>query len=151
MLALRGHSTWGVDIAPTAIERARHLTHDVRGAHFVVGDVRSMRLPGAFDAVVEHTCLCALPIDDRPRYIQSLAGQLSSGGRLVGAYLCFANPEPASPPFGISPQQLLELLIRYFEIEHIAEAAEPFPPYAVGVSEHVARVPQLELVARRRA
>lgn len=149
LLARMGHDALGVDFAPAAIDAAVRRSR-VPGARFEVGDV--LRLPErAFDAVVEHTCLCALERSSWPTYAASLAAALRPSGLLLGAFLCFENSVLASPPFGTSPEQLLSLFVGAFDVEHMAMAPEPFPPLGVPVPPTVFRVPQLEVVLRRRS
>jgi SAM-dependent methyltransferase len=46
---------------------------------------------GEFDAIIEHTCLCALPPEWRERYRDAVARLLKPGGLLIGTW--FVNPE----------------------------------------------------------
>jgi len=93
-LAGRGHAVWGVDAAPTAIERAREKAKE-RGiaATFLVHDALSLpELGRTFDTVVDSGLFHALSDPDRSRYARSLAGVLKSGGRYF--MLAFSELEP---------------------------------------------------------
>ena len=61
-LADLGHTVTGLDLSPTAVALARARVGRRPGANFVVGDLLAPPPDwrGRFDAVVEHTCFCAL-------------------------------------------------------------------------------------------
>ncbi len=114
-LVSRGLDAVGLDIAPTAIERAKARYPEL-AERFVLGDLFELKAP--FDAVVEHTCLCALPPEWREKYREAVVGLLKPGGRLIGVF--FINPEmdegETGPPFGISEAELKALLALRFEL-----------------------------------
>ena len=116
----------GLDIAPTAIQRAK-TSYPLHAERFVPGDL--FELQGEFDAVVEHTCLCALPPEWRERYRDAVASLLKPGGRLVGVF--FINPEmdpgETGPPFGIPKAELKALMAPRFEL---VESYVPQTAYA---------------------
>ena len=112
----------GLDLAPTAVQRARERYPDLE-ERFVCGDLFEFR--GQFDAMVEHTCLCALPPELRSRYRDAAASLIRPGGLLIGIW--FVNPEmdpgETGPPFGISPDELTALFDQSFErVESVAPA-----------------------------
>jgi len=125
-LVSRGVDAIGLDIAPTAIERAKARYPEL-AERFVLGDL--FELKGEFDAVVEHTCLCALPPAWRERYREAVAGLLKPGGRLIGVF--FINPEmdpgETGPPFGISEAELKALMAARFQLIecYVPEKAYP--------------------------
>lgn len=100
-----GIEATGLDISPTAIERAMQC-YPQHGSCFVQADLFTFE--GRFDAIVEHTCLCALPPEWRVHYRDSVLRLLKPGGLLVGVF--FINPEmdpgETGPPFGISTDEL---------------------------------------------
>lgn len=105
----------GLDIAPTAIERAK-ATYPQHAQRFMLGDLFELR--DSFDAIAEHTCLCALPPEWRVRYRDAVASLLKPGGLLIGIW--FVNPEmdpgETGPPFGISPDELSALFAPHFDV-----------------------------------
>ena len=125
-LVSRGVDAHGLDIAPTAIERAKARYPEL-AERFVLGDL--FEFQDAFDAVVEHTCLCALPPEWREKYREAVASLLKPGGRLIGVF--FINPEmdegESGPPFGISVAELKVLMAPRFELieSYVPEAAYP--------------------------
>lgn len=121
-----GIDATGLDIAPTAIERAKERYPQL-AERFVLGDLFELR--DSFDAIVEHTCLCALPPEWRVRYRDAVASLLKPGGLLIGIW--FVNPEmdpgETGPPHGISPEELTTLFVPRFDIieSHTPQAAYP--------------------------
>jgi SAM-dependent methyltransferase len=116
----------GLDIAPTAIARAKQCYPQLAD-RFVLGDL--FELSGPFDAIVEHTCLCALPPEWRTRYRDAVASLLKPGGLFLGVF--FINPEmdpgETGPPFGISMDELTALFADRFEVieTYVPTAAYP--------------------------
>ncbi|MDZ4402952.1 methyltransferase domain-containing protein [Prosthecobacter sp.] len=121
-----GIDAHGLDIAPTAIAQAKER-YPQMAERFVCGDL--FEFSGQFDAIVEHTCLCALPPEWRGRYRDAAVSLLKPGGRLIGVF--FINPEmdpgETGPPFGISLDELTALFAQRFEIieSHVPETAYP--------------------------
>lgn len=92
----------GLDIAPTGVAEARALYPHI-AERFVVGDAFAppMEMRGAFDLVLEHTCLSGLPPSMRADYRRGLDLMLKPGGLLIGVW--FINPDldpgEEGPPF----------------------------------------------------
>jgi methyl halide transferase len=116
----------GLDLSPTAIARAQK-TYPQHAQRFVCGDLFAYQ--GQFDAVVEHTCLCALPPELREAYRDAVAGLLKPGGLLIGVF--YMNPEldpgETGPPFGISQEELAALFGESFEVIETYVPATAFP------------------------
>ncbi|WP_395747927.1 methyltransferase domain-containing protein [Prosthecobacter sp.] len=125
-LVSRGIDAHGLDIAPTAVERAKEH-YPQMAERFVCADLFTFR--GQYDAIVEHTCLCALPPEWRVKYRDAVASLLKPGGLLVGVF--FINPEmdpgETGPPFGISMDELTTLFADGFQVieSHVPTAAYP--------------------------
>ncbi|MCB1277181.1 methyltransferase [Prosthecobacter sp.] len=121
-----GIDAQGLDISPTAIARAKER-HPALADRFVCGDLFEVR--DQFDAVVEHTCLCALPPDWRTRYRDTVASLLKPGGLLIGVF--FINPEmdpgESGPPFGISTDELTALFAERFEVVETQVPTAAYP------------------------
>lgn len=93
--ARRGHATWGVDFAPTPIQRAREKSSE-RGvpARFEVADALALEaLEARFDTITDCGLFHTFDDDERPRYAKSLLGVLEPPGRVH--ILCFSEREPA--------------------------------------------------------
>lgn len=108
-LIQHGLDAHGVDLSPTAVDRAR-AAYPQWADRFHLGDLFALPSDwaGSFDFVVEHTCLCALPPEWRAAYAGTVFSLLKPGGYLAGVW--FINPEmdpgENGPPFGISTEEL---------------------------------------------
>ena len=120
-LADRGHEVWGIDAAPTAIDRARAKAGD-RGIELRVHDALDlgslgMRFATAFDSGVFHTFDDA----DRARFPGSLASVLEPGGRYF--LLCFSEHEPPGwGPRRVTQPEIRDTFTRGWRTEEIREA-----------------------------
>jgi hypothetical protein len=114
-----GLDAMGLDIAPTGLAEARakypHLAE-----RFVTGDLFDPPDPmrGAFDVVLEHTCMSALPPEMRGDYRRGIDLTLRRGGLLIGVW--FINPalDPGheGPPFPFPVAELTALFAEGYEI-----------------------------------
>ncbi|MFM8365234.1 MAG: methyltransferase domain-containing protein [Verrucomicrobiota bacterium] len=112
-----GAEVIGMDIAPSAIQRARLHTPMDRESYvlgdFLAGDAGRF---GPFDALFEHTCFCAIPPSRRGEYLREAAATLRPGGIFLGVF--FGNPEnddPHSPPFRSPAEEVDALFAAAFE------------------------------------
>jgi len=109
----------GLDIAPTGIAEARALYPQL-AERFVVGDLfnPAPELRGAFDVLLEHTCLSGLPPSLRPDYRRGIDLTLKPGGLLIGVW--FINPDldpgEEGPPYPLSVPDLTALFADGYEI-----------------------------------
>jgi SAM-dependent methyltransferase len=126
MAARRGHTSVGVDIAPTAIALAEAkltaTTHDGAGlpATFHVGDV--LDLPalslGQFDTVLDSGVFHVFDDAERPRYVAGLHAVLNPGAHLL--LLCFSEHEPGAwGPRRVTRQELHAAFATAWTIESI--------------------------------
>jgi len=110
-----GIDATGLDLSPTAIARAK-ACYPQHAEKFVEADLFEYK--GQFDAVVEHTCLCALPPEWRVKYRDAVVRLLKPEGLLIGIW--FVNPDmdpgESGPPFGILPGELDALFTSHFEV-----------------------------------
>ena len=124
MLAARGLDVTGIDIAPTAIERAQAKARR-RGlpAHFEVGDVLGLdRFGHRFNSVVD--CGVFHTFDDmlRPLYVESLAAAVADAG--VIHLLCFSDRVPGTiGPRRVSQAELRTAFADGWQVERIDESA----------------------------
>lgn len=109
LIAGQGADVMGLDISGTAIGEAKKRYSEIAD-RFVVGDLFSLdpALIGAFDHVVEHTCLSGMPPEWRPKYGEACRRLLKPEGRIVGVW--FINPEmdpgETGPPFALPVEEL---------------------------------------------
>ena len=125
-----GLDATGLDIAPTGVAEARALYPHLAG-RFVTGSLfdppEEMR--GAYDVVLEHTCMSALPPRLRADYRRGIDLTLRRGGMLIGVW--FINPalDPGEegPPYPFSVPDLTALFAKGYEIvdDYVPEMAFP--------------------------
>jgi SAM-dependent methyltransferase len=123
MLVERGMEVVGVDVAPTAIGRAREKAGQRKlSAQFEVGDVLALdRLGRTFATVIDSGVFHTFDDPDRPRYVASLASVLEPGG--VIHLLCFSEHTPGNwGPRRVTQAELREAFADGWEIERIEAA-----------------------------
>ena len=109
----------GLDIAPTGIAEARAL-YPKLADRLIVGDLFNppAEMRGAFDVVLEHTCMSGLHPTLRANYRRGIDLTLRPGGRLIGVW--FINPDldpgDEGPPFPFSVPDLTALFADGYEI-----------------------------------
>jgi 2-polyprenyl-3-methyl-5-hydroxy-6-metoxy-1,4-benzoquinol methylase len=130
-LAARGLEVTGVDIAPSAIERARTKAMQRRiDVTFMVGDV--LELPGLgrrFRTVIDSGVFHVFETDDAvARYVAGLHAVLEPDGVLH--LMCFSNEEPGSwGPRRVTREELRAAFATGWQIESIERATfEVNPP-----------------------
>ena len=118
-LARAGLDVTGFDIAPTAVREARERYTDVAD-RFVAGDLFDLQpeFRGAFDVVIEHTCLSGMPPELRQSYRRAVETALKPGGLIVGVWFINPNLNPGEfgPPYPLSVEDLDRLFADGFEI-----------------------------------
>ena len=94
LAASRGADVTGIDVAPTAITRARSKAAE-RGldARFEVADALDLEnLRRTFDTVIDSGVFHVFGDEDRPRYVAGLAAVLPPGGTCY--LMCFSDRQP---------------------------------------------------------
>ena len=119
-LAGRGHEVWGIDFAPTAIEKAK-VKAKQRGlkATFRVADALQLQKLGwTFDAVIDSGLFHTFDDGDRSQFPRSLASVLPRGGRYL--MMCFSEREPGDwGPRRVTQAEIRETFTKGWEIESI--------------------------------
>ena len=109
----------GLDIAPTGVAEARAL-YPKLAERFVVGDLfnPAAELRGAFDVVLEHTCLSGLHPSLRADYRRGIDLTLKRGGLLIGVWFIEPDLDPGDegPPFPFSVPDLTALFAQDYEV-----------------------------------
>ena len=114
-----GLDATGLDIAPTAVAEARaqypHLAE-----RFVTGSLFDppQEMRGAYDVVLEHTCMSALPPALRADYWRGIDLTLRRGGLLIGVWYIDPALDPGheGPPYPFSVAELTALFTEGYEI-----------------------------------
>src|SRR5262249_58690515 len=104
VVAGRGYEVVGFDFAEAAVREARRLAADEGvPVMFEERDVFALApdYGGAFDAVWEYTCFCAIDPDRRLEYAQVLHDILRPGGLLLGCFYPLREGTDG-PPFPVS-------------------------------------------------
>jgi SAM-dependent methyltransferase len=114
-----GLDATGLDIAPTGVAEARALYPHLAD-RFVTGDFFAppTEMHGAFDVVLEHTCMSGLPPSLRPSYRRGVELTLRPGGLLIGVWFINPNLDPGDegPPFPFHVRDLTALFAKGFEV-----------------------------------
>lgn len=107
--ASRGHDTWGIDFAPTAIARARAkaLERGSNATFRVASALQLGELSQQFDTVTDCGLFHTFLDQQRAKYVPSLEQVLVPKGRLF--ILCFSEQEP--PDWG-GPRRVTQAEIR---------------------------------------
>lgn len=112
--SLPGTEVIGLDVAPTAVQRAKN--QPVAGNEsYALADLFNLpaSFAASFDWVWEHTCFCAIPRERRRDYVRSVRSTLKDGGHLAAIFYLdpgWDDPE-SGPPFGVSQLELDDLFL----------------------------------------
>lgn len=125
-----GLDATGLEIAPTGVDEARALYPQL-AERFVVGNLFSppVEMYGAFDVVLEHTCMSGLHPTLRADYRHGIDLTLRRGGLLIGVW--FINPDldpdEEGPPHPFSVAELTTLFADGYEIvdDYVPDLAFP--------------------------
>jgi SAM-dependent methyltransferase len=125
LAASMGFEVTGVDIAQSAIERARAKAR-ARGllVDFLVGDVLDLRhvdrLQGTFRTAIDTGCFHTFANADRPVYAASLAEVIEPGGVLH--LLCFSEHTPGTDgPRRVTQAEIRQAFSRDWIVDRIEE------------------------------
>jgi SAM-dependent methyltransferase len=114
-----GLDATGLDIAPTGVAEARALYPHL-AQRFVTGSLLEppLDMRGAFDVVLEHTCMSALPPAMRADYRRGIDLTLRRGGLLIGVWFIdpALDPGEEGPPYPLSVVDLAALFAEGYEI-----------------------------------
>ena len=130
LAAQHGMDATGLDIAPTAVAEAR-ARYPQLAERFVLGSLFDppAELRGAFDVVLEHTCMSALHPTLRADYRRGIDLTLRPGGLLIGVWYINPDLDPGheGPPFPFSVEALTALFAQGYEIveDYVPNVAFP--------------------------
>lgn len=75
-----------------------------------------------FELVVEHTCFCAIPLDRRGEYAETMATLLGPGGQLLGLF--WELGEEDGPPFNTTREDLHLYFAPFFDLVEITRPSD---------------------------
>lgn len=137
LLAAQGAKVVGMDIAPGAVRKAERF-HPVGAETYVQGDFLSLesQYVGAFDWVVEHTCLCALEPIQREAYAAAVVRALKTRGQFLAVfYREVRDYDGSGPPHPITAEQIDALFGDQFECLERFVPEQRYPSRPVGAEE----------------
>jgi hypothetical protein len=114
--AKAGFSTFGFDIAPSAIQLAVEKTKAAGlTAQFRLGDFLHNEPPQLFDWIFEHTLFCAIQPEERDEYVRAVLRWLKPDGQYLAVnYLIIEDA--AGPPFPSTRDELCRRFSPRFEL-----------------------------------
>ena len=75
------------------------------------------RQPGHYDALLEHTCFCAIDVPRRAEYVDSVHALLKKGGLFFGLF--YAHSRPGGPPWSTTEDEVRRLFSKRFQIDRL--------------------------------
>ena len=129
LAAVHGADALGVDVSPSAIDRARRKAAE-RGveADFEVADALALtRLGRTFDTIIDSGLFHVYDDDGRDRYAASLASVLRPGGRCY--VMCFSDRQPGEQgPRRVRQEEIRATFAHGWTVEEITPAAFELNP-----------------------
>jgi len=114
LFARAGHLVTAVDFSKEAISRGKEKYGDLQNLSFY--DYNIFHIPTewnhSFDVVMEHTCFCAIPPDQRGELVRLYRRMLHEEGQLLGVF--FTMDKRSGPPFGATEWELRKRTEEYF-------------------------------------
>jgi methyl halide transferase len=114
--AKAGFTTFGFDIAPSAIQLAAGKTKAAGiTAQFQLADFLRDDPPQLFDLIFEHTLFCAIQPEERDDYIRAVRRWLKPDGQYLAVnYMIVENAE--GPPFPVTRNELWRRFSPHLEL-----------------------------------
>jgi SAM-dependent methyltransferase len=118
LFARSGFEVTAVDFAPSAVASIKSYAENNSSLTPFEGDILALpdKLNSSFDYVLEHTCFCAIPVENREKYVEAAYKALKPGGAVFGLFYRFDPPDEKGPPFAVTEEELRSLFIEKFEI-----------------------------------
>ncbi len=113
--ATHGFEATGVDISPTAMDRARQASAKTQlPLTFETGDFLNDTPAARYDWVFEHTFFCAIAPDQRDPYVEAVTRWLKPGGRYLAVYYLVTDPD--GPPFPSTREEIHQRFLPSFDL-----------------------------------
>lgn len=120
-MAKIGFNVTATDIAASAVKQARRLA-GLSGltVDFIQDDILDSKLKKRFDFILDRGLFHVLSPDQRPEYVNTVAGLLKSGGMLF--LKCFSHLQKGEGgPYRFTPEQIRDYFSPRFEIVSISD------------------------------
>jgi methyl halide transferase len=122
-----GFRVTAVDFAPSSMRQLREGAART-GTTLELLEADLFALPrsraGGFDAVLEHTCFCAIDVGRREEYAEAMRQLLVPGGVFFGLF--YAHKKEGGPPFSTTEAEVRSLFAPRFELERLVVPADSF-------------------------
>lgn len=124
-----GFAVTAVDFAPTSVQQLE-AGAKVTGTRFQTLQRDLFTLPqthpASFDAVLEHTCFCAIDPKRRREYVEAVHAILAPRGVLFGLF--YAHGKDGGPPWTTNEAEVRTLFEPRFSLERLVRAPDSFEP-----------------------
>ena len=117
-LSTRENHVLGIDLAPSAIEKANAFPK-VGNEEYRLADLFTLPAEwnGRFDVIFEHTCFCAIDPLRRADYLEAITRLLKPGGRFIAIFFLNPDNDDEGPPFPVNAEELEELFGPSFAVD----------------------------------
>lgn len=125
VFAAAGFDVVGFDFSPSAIARAQTNAQSRNlNLQFLQRNIFELEpeFDHSFDYVLEHTCFCAIDPALRSQYVQVVRQLLRPEGKLIALF--FTHSRDGGPPFGVTPQAILDYFEPDFDVILFQPAAD---------------------------
>ena len=120
----KGFTVSAIDFAKTPIDALQKKWGNHPQLKLICNDMFALTskdlLPA--DYILEHTCFCAIPIKNRPKYVDFMKRFLKPQGVFFGLFFKF-NETNEGPPHPITDQEIQTLFSKDFEIQTLEYTA----------------------------
>lgn len=120
-----GFKVTAIDFAPSSLAKLRE---GQKHAAFEILEADLFTVPkthaGAFDAVLEYTCFCAIDPRRRAEYVETVHALLKPKGILFGLF--YAHGKEGGPPFDTNEAEVRQLFSEKFELQRLLRARDSF-------------------------
>ena len=108
----------GIDVAQFAIDKARSFPKIAR-ERYLLADLFALptEFDRKFDAVLEHTCFCAIEPEMRANYVETISRVLKPAGKMIAIFFLNPDHDEDGPPYGVSRAELDALFGAQFFLE----------------------------------
>jgi SAM-dependent methyltransferase len=115
LFAQAGHLVTAVDFSKEGIARGKEKYAGLANLHFHEENI--FQIPQewnhSYDLVIEHTCFCAIPTDQRNELVRLWRRLLHEEGQLMAVF--FAMEKRPGPPYGSTEWEIRKRLQDYFQ------------------------------------